>query len=75
MKDAVILYGTLGCHLCEQAAAIIEFAGATVSHIDITDDDLLLERYGVRIPLLRREDLGIELGWPFDSDQVSNFLS
>jgi hypothetical protein len=75
MTASVILYGTPGCHLCEQAAAVIELAGATVSHIDITDDDILLERYGVRIPLLRREDLGIELGWPFDSDQVSKFLS
>jgi hypothetical protein len=75
MNSALILYGTIGCHLCDQALTLIELAGATASYIDIVDDDTLLERYGVRIPVLRREDLGVELGWPFDSAQLIKFLS
>jgi hypothetical protein len=75
MNSSIILYGTLGCHLCEQAVAAIELSGASSTYIDIISDDALFERYGVRIPVLRRDDLGAELGWPFDTDQVIKFLS
>jgi hypothetical protein len=34
----------------------------------------LLERYGVRIPVVR-DDQGRELGWPFDTAQLTAFLS
>ena len=34
-----------------------------------------VERYGLRIPVLRRCDTGNELNWPFDAEQVVAFLS
>ena len=30
--------------------------------------------YGARVPVLRREDTGAELDWPFDADAVRRFL-
>ncbi|EFQ64528.1 hypothetical protein PFWH6_1702 [Pseudomonas fluorescens WH6] len=72
------LFGTLGCHLCEIAEAVImPFVvgqGLLVELVDITDPDDLTEVYGLRIPVLRRVDTGAELDWPFDIEQVVTFL-
>lgn len=72
--SGLILYGTSCCHLCEQAEAVLGEAGVAAQHVDIADDDGLLEKYGVRIPVLRRTDSGAELGWPFDAATVARFL-
>lgn len=71
----LVLYDTSCCHLCEEADAILAGAGVTAEHVDIAADDGLLERYGTRIPVLRRSDTGAELGWPFDAAGVARFLS
>lgn len=72
------LFGTLGCHLCELAEAelmpLVEH-GLLVELVDIADDESWFEAYNLRIPLLRRVDTGAELGWPFNADQVVDFLS
>jgi hypothetical protein len=70
------LYGTLGCHLCEEAEALCRQVspGLELRKVDIADDPELLERYGLRIPVLRDPDSGQELGWPFDSIGLQTFL-
>lgn len=71
------LFGTLGCHLCEVAEALLmSFVehGLQVELIDIADQEEWVERYAVRIPVLRRCDTGAELNWPFDAEQVVAFL-
>ena len=70
----LVLYGTSCCHLCEQAETVLREAGIVAEYVDIADDDGLLEKYGVRIPVLRRSDTGAELGWPFDAATVARFL-
>lgn len=42
---------------------------------DITESDILMERYQLRIPVLRREDSGAELDWPFDLATAMVFLT
>ena len=74
MQSTIELYGTSCCHLCEQAETVLREAGVAAEHIDIADDDGLLEKYGVRIPVLRRADNGAELGWPFDAAGVTRFM-
>lgn len=77
MTSECQLFGTLGCHLCEVAEALLMPLvehGLLVELIDIADSDNLFEIYGLRIPVLRRVDSGAELGWPFDVEQVINFL-
>lgn len=79
MKESVTLFGTSACHLCEQAEAVLvavlnpEFFD--IHHQDIADSDALIEQYGVRIPVLRRDADGSELNWPFDVNGVMEFLS
>ncbi|ROM51036.1 glutaredoxin family protein [Pseudomonas rhodesiae] len=71
------LFGSLGCHLCEIAEAVmmpLVEHGLQVELVDITDPEDLTEVYGLRIPVLRRADTGAELDWPFDTDQVVAFL-
>lgn len=77
-----VLYGTLGCHLCDEAERLLAHlleAQPALGHWriaveDIGDDDALIERYGVRIPVLRAERSGAELGWPFDAATAAAWL-
>ncbi len=74
----VVLYSTSACHLCEQAERLLMpwvERGLQVAVDDIADSDALFERYGERIPVLRREDSGAELDWPFDAAGLASFLS
>ena len=75
MKLTLLLYTTSGCHLCEQAEALLQSAGAPVETVEIADDEALLERYGVRIPVLRHRETGGELDWPFDAGVIQRWLS
>ncbi|HEX5363796.1 MAG TPA: glutaredoxin family protein [Gallionella sp.] len=71
----LVLYGTSGCHLCAAARVALERAGVSAVSVDIAEEAELLERYGMRIPVLRRIDDGAELGWPFDRDAVERFVA
>ena len=71
----LVLYSTSHCHLCEQAADLLAQAGVDAEHVDILDDEVLLEIYGTRIPVLKRLDNGEELGWPFDVALLLRFLA
>ncbi|MDZ4333051.1 MAG: glutaredoxin family protein [Pseudomonas sp.] len=71
------LFGTLGCHLCEVAEALLmPFVehGLLVELIDIAEHELWVEDYAMRIPVLRRSDTGAELNWPFEAEQIVEFL-
>lgn len=75
----IYLYSTPGCHLCEIAREIISpllnHYALCLEEIDIAESDELIERYGVRIPVLKSPHHIDELGWPFDSTQASSFLA
>lgn len=51
----VILYGKPGCHLCDDARAVIERVcaelGESYAEISILDDPALMERFGEEIPV------------------------
>jgi glutaredoxin len=52
----VVVYGRPGCHLCEQALAVIERVRSRTSfrlrEVDIETDDELLRAYLERIPVV-----------------------
>ncbi|MCR4299249.1 MAG: glutaredoxin family protein [Gallionella sp.] len=73
--STIELYGISCCHLREEAQAILRDAGIVAKDINIADDGGLLEKYGMRIPVLRRMDNGAEPGWPFDTVAVVRFLA
>lgn len=74
----LVLYSTLGCHLCEHAKALIlpllEDGDYRLEEVDIADSEDLMERYRVTIPVLRNSATGEELNWPFDAGQVRALL-
>jgi glutaredoxin len=51
----VLLYSKPGCHLCDDARAVIEqvcaATGTTFDEVDITDDPDLMRAYGEQIPV------------------------
>ena len=48
----LVLYGRPGCHLCDDARAVLERVGHPFEEIDIERDDELLKRYLERIPVV-----------------------
>lgn len=74
----LILYGTLGCHLCEQAFSLVSPRLMGVDfrlvEVDISDSEQLMTDYGIRIPVLCCQESGAELGWPFGDEQLLQFL-
>lgn len=77
MPKQLILYSTSHCHLCDSAQSLlISYAKSfRLKIIDIADNDSLLERYGVRIPVLLRHDTKAELNWPFNANDIQKFLN
>lgn len=68
------LYSTDGCHLCEDAAAIIH-AHSTIEFevIDIVFSEALMAKFATSIPVL--SDGKNLLYWPFDAASLKQFIS
>ena len=72
------LYGTLGCHLCEQAQVVVgqlqqEF-DIQLTLKDIADETSLVESMGHVIPVLENSGTGEQLTWPFDPEKLTDWL-
>ncbi len=63
----LVLYGRPGCHLCDEARAVLERIGHPFEEVDIESDDALLARYLERIPVIALD--GAELS-DFFVDEV-----
>lgn len=71
----LILFGTLGCHLCEEAERLLAaHRDLSVETIDIADSPEWQERYAVKIPVLLSTARGDELAWPFNATDLELFL-
>jgi len=74
-------YTTEGCHLCDEAKALLQQLLAQqperfqVEVIDIVESDVLVEQYGTRIPVVIREGVQQGLGWPFDYLELQCFAA
>lgn len=82
------LYGSEGCHLCEQALAICLSVLSTeqLVPIDIIEQErvehetqTLFELYGVHIPVLEKlvqnSNENTKLFWPFTQAQVTQLVN
>jgi glutaredoxin len=56
---SLVLYGRPGCHLCDEARAVLDRIGHPFEEVDIEADDELLARYLERIPVVSLD--GVEL--------------
>lgn len=82
-QQKLVLYSTLGCHLCEHAKKIV-LPVLTKHHlrleeVDISDSDELMAEFGLLIPVLRFELLALEekqaqLNWPFSEQDVEGLI-
>jgi len=48
----VTLFGRAGCHLCDDAQAVLDRVGEPYDLVDIESDDELFKRYLERIPVV-----------------------
>jgi len=73
----LILYGTDFCQLCDEALEVVEQAlegrRYQLEIVDISTSDELMAKYAYTIPVLGFENT--ELGWPFSSNDVLNFVA
>ena len=78
MPKEYILYGTSGCHLCDEAESIISAAITNQSIIfikqDIINDDHLLHEYSLTIPVFKSLATQEELCWPFTEEVIQAFI-
>jgi len=75
----VKLYTTLGCHLCDEAMALIrhlqvEGIDIEIRAIEIADSDDLMSTYGIRIPVVTSNESIGDIGWPFTLEELRIFL-
>jgi len=84
----LFLYTTAGCHLCEQAEDLLPpvlayFSNAqnhtssvevSLKRVEISNSHELVDRYGMRIPVIGIAENADELAWPFDQAQIFQFL-
>jgi hypothetical protein len=72
----LILYFQPDCHLCDEAESLMYATGldGKYQRVDIETDLELLKRYGIHVPVLKREDNQQELFWPFDQAGLLAFV-
>lgn len=73
-----VLYSTSHCHLCEQAEKLLinlqheyEFQWKI---IEISNDDDLIDQYGIRIPVIQCINTKAELNWPFTQNDIMKLV-
>ena len=52
LSSGLVLLGKPGCHLCDDARAVLQRIGAPFDEVDITSDDALHGAYLERIPVV-----------------------
>lgn len=75
----LLLLGTAGCHLCEEAEEIIREClpndyDQVVENIDIAEQEHWQAQYAIRIPVLYHPETQKELAWRFEQADVERFI-
>lgn len=75
----LLLLGTAGCHLCEEAEQIIREClpndyDQVIEVIDIAEQEHWQADYAIRIPVLYHSATKKELAWRFDQADVERFI-
>lgn len=74
----VVLFGRQGCHLCEDARAVVArvcvAAGETWRETDVDTNPALADRYGEYVPVVEVD--GVQQGfWRVDGDRLARRLA
>ena len=73
-NEPLLLYSRADCHLCELAAGMLDRAAIRWREVDIDDDPALVDRYGLRVPVVQRPGDGRELDYPFDEGSLQRLI-
>jgi glutaredoxin len=69
----VTLYGKPGCHLCDDARAVVERVcadlGESYDEISILDDPILMDRFAEEIPVTFVDGRQVSF-WTIDADRL-----
>jgi hypothetical protein len=78
MPKTLLLHSTTGCHLCDRAekllASMPELHRYTVTVVDVVDNPEAFTRHAEHIPVLEIAGASAVLRWPFNADQVLDWL-
>lgn len=72
--SAYLLFSTEGCHLCEEAEALLIAAELDFSLQDILNDPQAYNEYSLLIPVLVHSASQQQLNWPFDQHALHDFI-
>jgi hypothetical protein len=76
----LLLLGTEGCHLCEEAREIVAACvqesapDFKIESVDIAEHPEWQPEFALKIPVLLDPASRRELGWPFDYGQAARFM-
>ena len=74
----IVLYSKPGCHLCDEARAVVEAVcaetGESYDEVDITGSDDLVRRFGEEIPVTFVDGEQHDF-WRVDAARLRNALS
>ena len=76
----LLLLGTSGCHLCEEAEDIIATCSldpdkVSIESLDIAEQEQYQADFALYIPVLYHPESISRLNWPFNDKQVQVFIS
>ena len=71
---SLLLLGTQGCHLCEQAQVLLSQLAIPVENIDIAHETQWQTEFAVLIPVLYHSISKRYIHWPFDSNTILSFI-
>lgn len=75
MATGYVLYTREQCHLCDQAAQLLQRMGVAYRAVDIDRDEALEARYGTKVPVLAHPAQCREICFPFGELEVRRFLA
>ncbi len=70
----LLLFGTEGCHLCDEAQALLNKNNIVAENIDISEHEVWQTRFATLIPVLYDVETQCYLNWRFDSPALLSFI-
>ena len=67
----------MGCHLCDDALALLQLLKRSepklrITEVDVADSNHLIELYGEKIPVVQLGQR--DLFWPFSLEELGTFI-
>ena len=71
----LLLLGTSGCHLCEEAQTLLNNINIVAEYVDIAENEEWQTQFATLIPVLYHVESKRYLNWRFDSPTLLSFIA